>query len=698
MAMSRRLNFELLKTAKGSRARLTRFRTLHNEVLTPIFMPVGTFATVRTQPLDILDDIGAQVLLANTFHLMLRPGPELFQRFGDIHRFMRWPKSVLTDSGGFQIFCLPESRRMTEEGARFRAYTDKREILLTPERSIEMQKTIGSDIMMVLDECIPSTSSHEVARAAMERTHRWAARSLAARGDSPQSMFGIVQGACYEDLRRESARVLTQMPFDGFAIGGLAVGETSSEREDSTEIVTELLPHDLPRYLMGVGTPRDLLEAVHRGVDMFDCILPTALAQQGVVFTWNGKIDLRRGRYRLEEGSLDPECGCTVCRNYSIAYLHHLQKVKEPLAWQLLATHNLTFYMKLMAGMRAAIAEDTFLDFYHAHRENLGRSDGLEPPKRKPAHKKSKPSPMRLGRFEIVQHQVESPSGGAARNVAAIRDVESGEIMHSVNDPRDEARRLYIEQPALMEILRQEDNNRQDDGQPVVVWDVGLGAAFNAMALIAEYEEAAARGEKLRPLRICSFEIDTDPLKLVLGQPWLFPHVRHAGPHTIQAENLWESRKLPVRWELYRGDFLETMDQAPAPRVIFHDPFSTKVDAPLWHHECFKRIRKAATGEDCLLMTYSRSTAIRSAMLGAGFFVGQGIPSGPKPETTIAAIRAQDLQRCGRPLLGREWLGRWERSQARYPADIEPATLQKKEEFEGLIRNHPQLYDRPELC
>lgn len=683
MAMSRRLNFELLKQAKGSRARLTRFRTLHNEVLTPIFMPVGTFATVRTQPLDILNEIGAQVLLANTFHLMLRPGPELFEKFGDIHRFMRWPKSVLTDSGGFQIFCLPEARHMTEEGARFRAYTDKRQILLTPERSIEMQKTIGSDIMMVLDECIPSTSTHEVARAAMERTHRWAARSLAARGDSPQSMFGIVQGACYEDLRRESARVLTQMPFDGFAIGGLAVGETSAEREDSTEIVTELLPHDLPRYLMGVGTPRDLLEAVHRGVDMFDCILPTALAQQGVVFTWNGKIDLRRGRYRLEDSSLDPACGCAVCSNYSIAYLHHLQKVKEPLAWQLLATHNLTFYMRLMAGMRQAIAEDRFLEFYHAHRENLGRSDGLDPPKRKPAHKKSKPAPTQLGRFEIVQQG----------DIAGIRDTQSGEIMHSVNDPHEEARRLYIDQSGLMDILRQTETSTD----PVVVWDVGLGAAFNAMALVGAYEAAGDRGEKLRPLRICSFEIDTDPLKLVIGQPWLFPHARHAGPHTINSENLWRSKKLPLSWELFRGDFLETMDLAPPPRVIFHDPFSAKVDGPLWHHECFRRMRKAASGEDCLLLTYSRSTAIRSALLAAGFFVGQGLPSGPKPETTVAALRTQDLQRCGRPLLGPEWLKRWERSQARFPGDIEAATHEKKSEFEGLIRNHPQLYDRPEL-
>ncbi len=564
MTTSKRLNFELLRVASGSRARLTRFKTLHNEVTTPIFMPVGTFATVRTQPLDVVEEIGAQVLLANTFHLMLRPGPELFQKFGDIHRFMGWPKSVLTDSGGFQIFSLPNARNMTEEGARFRAYTDKREILLTPELSIGMQKTIGSDIMMVLDECIPSTSPHDMARAAMERTHRWAARSLAARGESPQSMFAIVQGACYPDLRRESAQTLREMPFDGFAIGGLAVGETSAEREDSTELVTELLPDHLPRYLMGVGTPRDLLEAVHRGVDMFDCILPTALAQQGVVFTWNGKIDLRRGRYRLDEGSLDPSCACAVCRKYSIAYLHHLQKVKEPLAWQLLATHNLTFYMKLMAGMRETIKNDTFLDFYRAHREKLGQSDGGDPPKRKPPHKKTRPAPLQVGRFEIVQN-IETAEPGIFGS--AIRDTASGEFVHAVNAPDKEAHRLYVEVPKTLHLLAAQDLGEE---VPLVIWDVGMGAAFNAMALVNAYEAAAARGDRLRPLHIASFSENAEALELALGHPWLFPHTRHAGPHTIWREKLWESKQFPVRWELFYGDFIETKSQAPEPDLILH--------------------------------------------------------------------------------------------------------------------------------
>jgi queuine tRNA-ribosyltransferase len=298
-----RLNFILQKQATGSKARAGRFQTLHNEVLTPIFMPVGTQATVRAQLPSIVAETGARILLANTYHLMLRPGPEVFQKIGGIHKFMNWPRSVLTDSGGFQIFSLSKARKMKEEGAEFKSYVDGTKYLLTPELSISVQKSIGSDIMMVLDQCVPSTCEREVAEAAMHLTHRWAQRSLVARGDSLQSMFGIVQGACFEDLRRQSADFITQMPFDGFAIGGLAVGETKNEREDFTELVTGFLPSDRPRYLMGVGTPIDLLEAVHRGVDMFDCIIPTALAQQGVAYTSHGRLRLGRGVYKFfEEG------------------------------------------------------------------------------------------------------------------------------------------------------------------------------------------------------------------------------------------------------------------------------------------------------------------------------------------------------------------------------------------------------------
>jgi queuine tRNA-ribosyltransferase len=258
--------------------------------------------------------------------------------------------------------------------------------------------------------------------------------------------------------------------------------------------------------------------------------------------------------------------------------------------------------------------------------------------------------------------------------------------MHSVNDPEQEAIHLYVAQSHLAELIREQ------TAEPLVVWDVGLGAAFNAMALLRSYEElAVTEMPHLRPLHIYSFEIDLDPLRLTLANPWLFPHARHPGPHMLAAKGTWEAKKLPIQWQLLQGDFLGEMKKAPPPRVIFHDPFSAKVDGPLWSHSCFKQIHSAASADDCLLMTYSRSTAIRSAMLAAGFYVASGVPSGPKPETTIAAKRAADLERCKRPLLGPEWLDRWERSQARYPSDI---TGEMCTAFEGLIRAHPQLYDR----
>jgi queuine tRNA-ribosyltransferase len=291
---------------------------------------------------------------------------------------MNWEHSVLTDSGGFQIFSLENSRTMTEDGASFRSYIDGTKIFLSPEVSINTQRAIGSDIMMVLDQCIPSTADHSAAAAAMHLTHRWAIRSLAARGESPQALFGIVQGACFPDLRRESADFLTNLPFDGFAIGGLAVGETKAMREDFTELTSELLPEFLPRYLMGVGTPIDLLEAVHRGVDMFDCIMPTALAQQGVAFTRRGRFRLARGVYKFADEALDGDCKCSTCANYSRAYLHHLIKASESLGWQLIGFHNLWFYHELMATMRSHILADTFARFYRDMREPLALSDGGE--------------------------------------------------------------------------------------------------------------------------------------------------------------------------------------------------------------------------------------------------------------------------------------------------------------------------------
>ncbi|MDQ3115295.1 MAG: tRNA guanosine(34) transglycosylase Tgt, partial [Verrucomicrobiota bacterium] len=422
-----RLNFRLEAEAAGSRARAATFRTLHNEVLTPLFMPVGTKATVKAQLPRTLEEAGTQILLANTYHLLLRPGPEVFRRTGGIHGFMSWERSVLTDSGGFQIFSLPHSREMSEEGARFQSYLDGRTILLSPEVSIETQIAIGSDIMMALDQCIASTADEASARGAMEITHRWAARSLAARGDSPQSMFGIVQGALFKDLRRESAAALGEMAFDGFAIGGLAVGEGRNEREDICEFTAQLLPNDRPRYLMGVGTPLDILEAVHRGVDMFDCIMPTQLAQRGAVFTSRGFLQMRRGVYKFSNDKLDPECHCPTCARYSRAYLHHLTKASETLGWQLLGKHNIHFYHQLMRDIRASILEGRFGEFYREKRESLQESDREFPALRpKPARVKS----MSLGNYEVhIAHE----------GFASVRQVSSGEIMHMRTPPMEEA-------------------------------------------------------------------------------------------------------------------------------------------------------------------------------------------------------------------------------------------------------------------
>lgn len=371
-----RLSFTIEANCHGTSARAGRFTTLHSEVKTPVFMPVGTRATVKGQTIESLKENGAQCLLANTYHLFLRPGAEVFKKFGGIHNFMNWNGSVLTDSGGFQIFSLHKDRKMNEEGAAFKSYLDGKTFLLTPELSIETQKAIGSDIMMVLDQCIPSTATREEAVAAMELTHRWALRSLAARGDSKQSMFAIVQGACYEDLRKKSAAFLTQHPFDGFAIGGLAVGEAPEKCWEFAGIAASCLPKNLPRYLMGVGTPIDILEAVNHGVDMFDCIMPSQLGHRGTVYTSQGKLQLRRGLYKFAEEFLDPDCGCYTCRSYSRAYLHHLIKSGEPLGWFLLTTHNLAFYHRLMREMRQAVFEGTFPSYYKMKRPLLFLTDG----------------------------------------------------------------------------------------------------------------------------------------------------------------------------------------------------------------------------------------------------------------------------------------------------------------------------------
>ena len=675
-----RLNFTLEKESRGSKARAATFQTLHGEVKTPLFMPVGTQATVKGQTIDSLKATGARVLLVNTYHLLLRPGPEVFEKFGGIHRFMNWDGPVLTDSGGFQIFSLPHSREMNEEGARFQSYVDGKSYLLSPELSIEMQKTIGSDIMMALDQCIPSTAAHAQAEAAMDLTHRWAERSLRARGDSPQALFGIVQGACHHDLRKKSAAFLSDLPFDGLAIGGLAVGETQRERYELTGLVTDHLPKNLPRYLMGVGTPMDILEGVHRGVDMFDCIIPSQLAQRGVVFTSHGKLKLRRSVHKFLEEPLDAQCDCQTCHQYSRAYIHHLVKSDEFLGWHLLGVHNMAFYHRLMREMRESILRDDFLSYYEKKRFELARIDE-ENPSRPP--KKTRTShPGRLGDYEIHT----SPQG-----FSSIRQISSGEVMHSVIDPSKEANKLYVEQSLLASRLLKQEAQADE----LVIWDVGLGAATNAMAAIHCFEKCyAEKGEKsLRALRVVSFECDLDPLVLAAKNPRRFPHLRHGAPFKILENGKWEHASTLFHWELLKGDFGSLIESASIPDLIFYDPFSYKTDAALWTAEIFSRMFKRCLPKSAELYTYSASTAVRVALLAAGFFVAEGVGTGPKSDTTIAFTRANGAgdHPLSPRLLGQEWLTRWRRSGAKFPATL---SNDEKPHFEKLIESHQQFFSR----
>ncbi len=657
--------------ASGSRARAATFHTLHNEVKTPLFMPVGTHATVKAQATHFLEESGSQILLANTYHLLLRPGPEVFRNVGGIHRFMSWNHSVLTDSGGFQIFSLPHSRSMSEEGAVFQSYLDGKTILLSPECSIETQMAIGSDIMMVLDQCVPSTVDEKTARDAMELTHRWAARSLAARGDSPQSLFAIVQGALFHDLRHASAEALCAMPFDGFAIGGLAVGEGKSEREDTCEFTTALLPENRPRYLMGVGTPLDILEAVHRGVDMFDCIIPTQLAQRGGVFTSRGLLQMRRGIYKNSQEPLDPDCACPTCARFNRAYLHHLTKCKETLGWQLLGQHNIFFYHRLMREIRQSIFEDRFLELYKEKREVLQIDDidnPVTPMRRRP------PKKFTLGEYKIHT---------AIEGFSSILHVSSGEIMHSRTPPMVEAEKLYIEQSRLSERLQQD-----IESGPLIVWDVGLGAAANAMAAINCFEALAAQGA-VRPMRIISFENDLDSLRLAFKHHDLFPYLRHGGPPAILKERRWQSKQYDgLSWELIERDFLESMNLGEPPDLIFYDMFSGKTCAPAWTPEAFRSLFEKCSGRDVELFTYTCSTASRVAMLSAGFHVAQGRNAGDKEETTIAFTSLEKASDRKRVILGADWLKKWERSAAKFPASL-PAD--KQPAFEHLILANAQF-------
>ncbi|WP_334110438.1 tRNA guanosine(34) transglycosylase Tgt [Thermodesulfitimonas autotrophica] len=347
------VRFEVLK--QDGTARLGRLYTPHGVVDTPVFMPVGTQGAVKAMTPEELRALGAQMILGNTYHLYLRPGTEIIREAGGLHRFMHWDGPILTDSGGYQVFSLAPLRRLTAEGVIFRSHLDGSEHLFTPEKVVALQEALGSDIAMVLDECPPYPASREEVTAAVARTTAWAARSLAAQS-AAQALFGIVQGGVYRDLREQSARELVALDFPGYAIGGLSVGEPKELMYQVLDWTVPLLPPEKPRYLMGVGHPDDIIEAVARGVDMFDCVLPTRLGRHGGALTPFGRLNIRNACYARDFSPLVPGCGCYACQNYSRAYLHHLVRAGEILGLRLLTTHNLHFLLKLTAEIRAAVA------------------------------------------------------------------------------------------------------------------------------------------------------------------------------------------------------------------------------------------------------------------------------------------------------------------------------------------------------
>ncbi|MDY0065221.1 MAG: tRNA guanosine(34) transglycosylase Tgt [Steroidobacteraceae bacterium] len=365
------MRFELL--GSDGRARRGRLTFERGVVETPAFMPVGTYGTVKAMTPEELTGLGAQIVLGNTFHLMLRPGMEIIRAHRGLHAFMHWEGPILTDSGGFQVFSLKTLRKITEEGVSFRSPVNGDPVLLTPERSMQVQRDLDSDVVMIFDECTPYPASEDQARRSMQLSLRWAMRSRAEfdRLRNPHALFGIVQGGMYAHLREESIAGLAQIGFDGYAIGGLAVGEPRSEREHVLEALEPHLPQDRPRYLMGVGTPEDLVESVRRGVDMFDCVMPTRHARNGWFFTHRGAVKIRNAQYESDVRPIDEECDCYTCRHYSRAYLRHLDKCGEILAARLGTIHNLHQYLSLMQTMRAAIEQrrfDAFAAEFHAKR------------------------------------------------------------------------------------------------------------------------------------------------------------------------------------------------------------------------------------------------------------------------------------------------------------------------------------------
>ncbi len=365
--------FKLYKENSGARRGQLTFE--RGTIETPAFMPVGTYGTVKAMTPEELTGIGAEIILGNTFHLMLRPGTEIIRQHGDLHDFMHWQKPILTDSGGFQVYSLAKMRKITEQGVLFNSPVDGRKIELTPEYSMQIQKQLGSDIVMIFDECTPYPATEKEAMDSMQLSLRWAARCKTAHQGNDSALFGIVQGGMYEALRHESAAGLTTLGFDGYAIGGLSVGEPMAERNQVLDFTVPQLPSDKPRYLMGVGRPEDIIESVRRGIDMFDCVIPTRHARTGFIYTSKGILKIRNSRYQNDIRPLDESCQCYTCRNYSRAYVRHLDKCGEILGSRLTTIHNLFYYQQLMKDIRDAIEHDRFDDFADAYYAGVADKD-----------------------------------------------------------------------------------------------------------------------------------------------------------------------------------------------------------------------------------------------------------------------------------------------------------------------------------
>lgn len=371
--------FDIIQKDGASGARLGRIHTNHGTISTPAFLPVGTQGTVKSLTPEDLMETGVEAILANTYHLYLRPGHEIIQRLGGLHPFMHWEKPILTDSGGFQIFSLAKLRKITEDGATFQSHVDGSLHLLTPEKVVEIQRALGSDIAMVLDECIPYPSPYEQVKASTSLTIRWAKRSLEARRENDPALFAIVQGGAYRDLREENAQALVRMGFHGYAVGGLSVGEPKSTMIQVLEWTVPVLPESAPRYLMGVGTPEDILESVRLGIDLFDCVMPTRNARNGMLFTPGGKISIKQAQYAEDGRPIDESCSCYTCRHYSRAYLRHLYLANEILSSRLNTIHNLYYYMLFLVNLREAVREGRFQDFYQAYHSKPGTGGRVSP-------------------------------------------------------------------------------------------------------------------------------------------------------------------------------------------------------------------------------------------------------------------------------------------------------------------------------